>query len=217
MNERPYFCDRRPREREDLVREEPEDGRHTDRCDEPPLPLKRTSPSRIPRRSIAAGAAGSGTRVLISDAVDLLDLLEGERLHLDRQRLEQQRLAEGLAAGDGPVDHLPQLGRLRRTGRDDHVGERRDRVRERVALRRVDDRERAVPGDLLRKRVSCGLDPAEAGRRELAGGVLDRGEAQLVRQRVGDVDVAERALRLRDAPLRRRSCRGHRPRRATAD
>ena len=30
-------------------------------------------------------------------ALDLLDLLERERLHLQRQRLEEQRRAEGLA------------------------------------------------------------------------------------------------------------------------
>src|SRR5436190_13487617 len=68
-------------------------------------PRKSTSPSRIPWRSIGAGASGSGAMVVMrswSRALDLLDLLERERLDLQRQRLEEQRLAVGLALRDGP-------------------------------------------------------------------------------------------------------------------
>ena len=54
-----------------------------------------------------------------------------------------------------------------------------------------------------------GVDPAQPGRRdELAVRFRTDDELHPVLQREGDVDVADRALRVRDDARRRRSCRG---------
>src|SRR5207253_2231972 len=60
-----------------------------------------------------------------------------------------------------------------------------------------DDRERVVRVRLLIARRG-GEDPAEAGRRVLARRVLHREELEVVRLRVGDIDVADGTRRLPD-------------------
>src|SRR5687768_15506767 len=82
----------------------------------PAIPRKSRSPSGIPRRSsVLPEAAGSVVTLLTArpgrclGGLDLLQLPEGERLHGGRKRLEEERRAELLAAGDCPVDHLPQV------------------------------------------------------------------------------------------------------------
>src|SRR5207244_7271120 len=169
-------------------------------------PWKSTSPRRGRRRAPMAPAGSSDSWVveLTSRGLRLTrdqpDLLVVERLHLLGQGLEQQLRSRLLAGGDRPVDHLPQLRRLRRRGRDDDVREGADRVGERVALGRVDDRQLAVPGDLLGQRRGCRADAAETRRRVLAVLVEDAREAQLVLERVRDIDIGQSTLGLRHDP-----------------
>src|SRR5207247_6689003 len=75
--------------------------------------------------------------------------------------------------------------------------ERRDRVRELVALRRVDDVHLVGGGDALNG-PGRSRDPAQTRGRVGAGGVLHRHELQVVLERERDVDVADRSGRVRD-------------------
>ena len=86
-----------------------------------------------------------------------------------------------------------RLRRLRRRRWCEHVRERRDRVRERLSLRRIDDRDLAVAGHLADRRRR-GVDAAKPGQRELLRLVLHAGELELVRERVGDVGVGDAAF-----------------------
>src|SRR5581483_2877904 len=131
-------------------------------------------------------------------ALDLLDRLLRDDEHRLRDRLEEQLRPVGLPLRDRPEEELPEVGGLRAVRRDDHVRVGGDRIRERELLRRIDDREGVRRVRLL---VARGRreDALEARRRVLAGLVLHREVAQVVVERVGDVDVADRAGRLRDA------------------
>ena len=166
MNERPNFCIAGQARRRPCTR----GGRGA-----PSTPSAATSGDSPGRRRrpagsrggrSRAGAAGSGVTVLMPSgryvAWIFLICLNANACTCSGSGWNSSGCPKRLAARDGPVDHLPQLRRLGRARRDDHVGERRDRVGERVALRRVDDRERAVARDLLRQRRSRRLDAAQA-------------------------------------------------------
>ena len=147
-------------------------------------------------------------------ALDLLDLAEREGLNRARELREQERRAERLAARDRPVDELPQLGRLRRARRHDHVGEGRDRVGVQAGgPRRVDDLQLGQLRHLLGQRRERRGDPAQARRRVLAGAVANQRELKLVLDRVGDVDVCQRARRAPDDARDARAAAGTRARR----
>src|SRR5262245_30709197 len=91
------------------------------------IPLKATSPRRMPRRRRSLSGAVDSYVVdvmpggcLLRPRLDLLDLAVDEAVHGLRQRHEEERRPELLAGGHRPVDELPQVGRLvARVGRDD--------------------------------------------------------------------------------------------------
>src|SRR5581483_3677104 len=104
---------------------------------------------------------------------------------------------ELLPLREGVEDEPAQLHRLVRPGRQEDVRERGDRVRQRLTRGRIDDVHLVARRYGLDRR-GRGRDRAQARRDELAGPVLDAGELDAVGQRVGDVDVADRALGVLD-------------------
>ena len=81
--------------------------------------------------------------------------------------------------------------------RHDRVGVGRDRVRVLGRGRQVRERDRVVLVDRV-DRGGRGLDAVHARHREVAGRVLDVGHRELVGERVGEADVADRPVGLGD-------------------
>src|SRR6478672_3737545 len=168
----------------------------------PAIPWRTRSPKRT-RRPAKGRRASSGvmsaadTAVL---AVDLGDRLLGDDQHRLRNRYEAKRgrVLGLLAVRDRPEQELPQVRRLVRLKRNDHVGVGRDRVGERELLRRVDDRELIRTGRRLDVAHRGREDALGSRRRELPVAVLHCEVAEVVLERERDVGIADRAFRLCD-------------------
>src|SRR3954447_10581093 len=166
----------------------------------PALPCSRRSPRRARRPGKGRRAASVLTSREVTTAralplrVDLPDLLLVERHDRLRKRLEHDRRPVLLALRDRPPEELLDVGGVGRVLLHVHVRVGADRVRIRVllALRRIDDGERAVLGGVG---VECGSreDRLCPHPHEVAGTVLHLEQAEVVVQAVVDVGVTDRA------------------------
>src|SRR5207344_1751655 len=160
------------------------------------IPLKRMSPSRMPRRRRSVSGAAAGSNVVEVNAtnptrlrLDLLELAVDEPVDRLRERDEEERRTVLLPRGDGPVHELPQRLRLvPGLRRDDHVREGGDRIRLLAALLgRIDDLELLESSNLRRHVAERRRHAADARCREAACPVLDQRELVLVLNRVRGV------------------------------
>src|SRR6185312_11353798 len=107
-----------------------------------------------------------------------------------------------------PANELLELLRLWGTGGHDDVRERADGVGERLALRRIDDRDAAVVGRDAEDRRSRSRDRTQSRQLEHTGAVSDGRDLEVTLECICDVDVRDAAVRLaqRRGDTRATSC-----------
>ena len=174
------------------------------------------SASSVSSSSVAVGA--DERRQLVEDAALLLvdgrlGLAPGVAQLDDHQRLDEQRLAAARRVVDDALDLGPRLG----PDRDDvaAVAERHDRLLERAAELRPDERVQPPPEPVV-GHADRGPERAQAGRggvEQLARGVEAPGERAA--QRGQRVQPPAEVAQQRRAARRRGTWRGAPPRRAS--